>query len=122
VRVVIHSHELNTITCDTLSIPEQIKAQTLTELLLEIEKLNVCPGHPDKQFVHVVNERNGRLLNSSGETAAYIDKEHAVDCSGESYSETVRTYNCKLLTNKHRCSNCVLYRDMIRAMYHRWLK
>jgi len=122
VRVVIHGHELNTTTCDTLLIPEQINTQTLTVLLLEIENLNVCPGHPDKQFVHMVNERNGRLLNSFGETAAYIDKEHSVDCSGERYSETVRTYNCQLLTNKHRCSSCVRYRDTIRSMYHRWLK
>ena len=56
VRIVIHGHELNSVTCDSLSIPEQINVQTLTALLLEIEKLNVCPGHPDKQFVHMANE------------------------------------------------------------------
>ena len=109
-------------TCDSLSIPDQINVQTLTTLLLEIEKLNVCPGHPDKQFVHMANEKKGRLLNSSAEIAAYIDREHTIYYSGESYSETVRTSNCQLLTDKHRCSNCVRYRDTIRCMYHRWIK
>ena len=112
VRIVVHGHELNSVTCDSLSIPEQINVQTLTTLLLEIEKLNVCQGHPDKQFVHMVKDKKGRLLNSSGEIAAYID----------SYTETVRTSNCQLLTDKHRCSNCSIYRDTIRCMYHRWCK
>jgi len=70
----------------------------------------------------MVKNRNGRLLNSSGEIAAYIDKEFAVDCDGERHSETVRTYNCKLLTEKNCCGNCVLYRDTIRSLYHKWSK
>jgi len=31
-------------------MPEEINAQTLTTPLLQIEKLNGCPGHPDKQL------------------------------------------------------------------------
>ena len=98
--LVKHGHELNSTICSILSIPKQFNQQALTSLLLEIENMHVCPGHPDKQYVNMVKDRNGSLLNSSGEIAAYIDKEFAVDCDGERYSETVRTYNCELLTEK----------------------
>ena len=94
----------------------------LSQLLVQLDQLSVCPGHPDPHFVAMANARKGKLTSSSGDTAAYIDRNAAVEISGQMYSETIRSSKCHLLIRGTKCPQCVSYRDTLRSIHHRWSK
>ena len=48
-------------------------------MLLQTEKLKVCPGHPDKQFVCMVNEKKERKI-AQGNCCIHRQRK-CVDCN-----------------------------------------
>ena len=92
-------------------------------LLNLLDSFKVCPGHPDKMFVDMVEAKKGRLMSKSGQSInAKVDSFSPVFFSGEEHAKTVRVSACEMLINGTKCSSCVAYRDSLRSMYHRWTK
>ena len=119
-KVAVHGHEIHS---DVLCIPPKIIETSLQILLEKLEMLHICPGHPDKQFVEMVKSRKGQLFNSSGQVGAYLESGYQITDNNETFTETVRTSACLVLTDKkNRCDHCTSYRDTIRSIYHRWSK
>jgi len=118
-KVAVHGHEIES---DVLCIPPNINESNLQTLLEKLEMLNIYPGHPDKQFVEMVKSRNGHLLNSSGQVAAYLEGGYQISHNNNTFTETVRSSTCLIVTEKNRCEHCTQYRDTIRSIYYRWSK
>ena len=76
----------------------------LPKLLSQLDQINVCPGHPDEHFVTMAKNKKGKLLNSAGDVAAYIDDNFEVSFYKQKLPETVRTSGCLILTN-NRCTS-----------------
>ena len=76
----VNLHELTNDICTTLFtlIPKIVDKDTLTALVSQIDNMNICPRLPDKKFIEMVSEQKGKLFNSSGEVAAYLDRGHEV--------------------------------------------
>ena len=70
----------------------------------------------------MVEAKKGKLISSSGDIAAYVDRNAAVELNGQSYGATVRSAKCQILTSGTKCPECVHYRDIIRSIHHRWQK
>lgn len=70
------------------SIPSILNAESLSQLLQEIDRLKVCIGQPDTHFVKTVHAKKGKILSQDGKIA-YIDECVAI-VSGENYTQTVR--------------------------------
>jgi len=70
----------------------------------------------------MVEAKKGKLFSSSGDIAAYIDSNAAVELNGQSYGATVRSVKRQILTSGTKCPECVNYRDTIRSIHHRWQK
>ena len=79
-------------------------------------------GHPDQHFVDMVEARKEKLFTASGTIAAFLDKSFQVALHGHSCLATVRMSGCQILCSTVKCTHCVGYRDVLRAMYHRWRK
>ncbi len=119
----VHNNKLTPATCQSLKqFPATLDIVTLENLLLEIDRLHVCCGHPDAQFVAMVNAKKGEILTANGKVSAKIDSHASVSLNGVSYPDTVRTENCELLTTSAKCSCCKSYRANLRAMYSAWCK
>ena len=109
--------------CPLLSnIPETMDASSLNMLLELIDKLNICPGHPDLHFVKMVSAKKGKILSHDGKVSAYVDDNTVVKLNGETYTKTVRTSKCELLCKTAKCSSCKSYRVNLRSMYASWTK
>ena len=88
------------------------------KLLLDaINKLHVCPGHPDDSFVVMLKDREGKGLN-----AVVLDDSSNVIVDGQTYNVTIRHVNCDILTDNVKCSPCTVYRSTLRALYSRYIK
>ena len=61
------------------------------ELLGVVDRLHVCPGHPESKFVAFAESRKGKLCNRVGSVAAYVDHHSPVCLNGEKFPSTVRT-------------------------------
>ena len=72
---------------------------------VSIDQLTVCAGHPDQHFVAMGNE----VISSSGDFAAYVDQNGAVQLNGKTYTETVRSSKCHFLIRGTKCPECVAY-------------
>ena len=71
----------------------------------------------------MVKNKKGIILNSAGDVAAYLDDEFEVyNYDKQKLSETVRTSGCLILTKNSKCSQCTSYRQILRSIYHGWLK
>ena len=118
----VHNNKLTPETCQSLKqFPVTLDIVTLENLLLEIDRLRVCCGHPDAQFIAMVNAKKGEIV-ANGKVSAKIDSHASVCLNGVSYPETVRTEKCELLSTSVKCSSCKSYRANLRAMYSAWCK
>ena len=119
-KVTIHNQQVPS-TCSKLSrIPSKLIVESFKSLILLVDTCSVCPGHPDKHFVNLLESKKGKLLSKDGSKVASIDA-IGVTLNGEAYSKTVRHSKCELLVGNGKCSACVTYRDSLRKIYHRWL-
>ena len=98
-------------------------ADSLQSLILLLDQCSVCPGHPDAQFIWMVEAKKGKLMSKDGKSiAATIDDFSTVYLNSDEYSKTVRASTCEMLVYGSKCPSCVSYRDCLRRIYHRWLK
>lgn len=108
--------------CAIFGMPVITSYEGIPQLLSQLDQLRVCPGHPDPHFVAMVNTRKGKITSASGDIAAYVDANCAVELNGQTYNETIRSSRCHLLIRGMKCSECVSYRDTLRSIHHRWSK
>ena len=121
-KIRVHGHEVSREVCDALfDIHNMIDDCQLPKLLSQLDQINVCPGHPDKHFVIMAKSKKGKLLNSAGDVAAYID-DFEVSFENQKLPETVRTSGCLILTKNSKCSQCTSYQQTLRSLYHGWSK
>jgi len=80
----------------------------LMEMLDVLEKVTVCAGNSDEDYVALAERRGGTITNVNGLTTAYVDR------NGK--EPTVRHQNCHLLTATDKCSVCHQYRNTLRAL------
>ncbi len=85
-----------------------------------IDRIKICAGQPDPNFVSMVKAKKGKVYSSGGTVVAIVDS-MPVEFGGESYSSTIRTTSCEILCETEKCSSCKGYRASLRSMYHRWL-
>ena len=70
----MHGQVISTATCAPLSaFPSPLHLADLHHLLSAVDKLRVCAGHPDQQFIDMVEARKGKLYSPSGDTAAFVN-------------------------------------------------
>ena len=121
--ITVHGHLVTQEQCSAIfSMPVIANTDDLAQLLAQLDQLRVCPGHPDQHFIAMANARKGKFTSSSGDIAAYLDTNCAVELNGQKYTETVRSSKCHLLIRGTKCSECVAYRDTLRSIHHRWSK
>ena len=92
------------------------------ELLNLVDKLCVCPGHPESKFVAFIESKKGKLCSRAGEVVAHIDRHAPVCLNGESFPCTVRTMKCDMLIHGGKCKACSLYRRTLRILHDRGCK
>ena len=65
-KVTIHNRQ-GPSTCSKLShIPSKLTMESFKSLLLLVDTCSVCPGHPDKHFVNLLESKKGKLLSKDG--------------------------------------------------------
>jgi len=122
-KVNVFNYKISKDTPPLSSFPEIVDENQVAMLLLQLDSLNVCSGHPEQHFIELLNDRMGKLYRASGEVAAYVDNSCSMYADdGQLISVTIRTSNCTILTEKARCINCMDYRPTLRSIYNRWLK
>ena len=124
-NLTVHGCQVDPGNCGLSDVPSKIESTDLIhQLLSKIDRLRVCAGHPDQHFIEMVQAKSkkGELLSSTGTMTGYIDRAAPVDMNGQTFSVTLRSSSCQLLTPTTKCPVCVAYRDTVRSMHHRWVK
>jgi hypothetical protein len=79
--LIVHDHQVNPTTCPPLrSIPSVLEDESVIfNILNNIDRLRVCPGHPDKHFIELVQtERKGCIKSPDWSLVASIDNHSSV--------------------------------------------
>lgn len=84
-------------------VSQQVNEGSAMELLNLVDRLKVCPGHPEKKFIKFAESRKGKLCNRAGDVFAYIDHHSPVYLNGQGYPSTVRTVKCDMLIHGGKC-------------------
>ena len=84
--LAIHVHENSKAWCSSFSDIPKINIEDVSQLLLRLDQLTVCPGHPDPHFVAMGNAKKGKFTSSSGDFAAHADQNGAVQLNGQTYT------------------------------------
>ena len=103
-------------------IPRQLDTQTFGALLLLLDTVRVCPGHPEIKFQQMCTERKGKFSSAGGRVVAYEDTEFAVSLNGEVFDRTIRTTDCDIIVQEGKCPSCRSFRPNLRAIHSRWSK
>ena len=88
----------------------------MVRLVKLIDRLKVCPGHPDEEFLELVDRRKGVVKSASGNIQAHSDNFFPVTINGKVYPRTIRTAKCELLVHKATCDTCKKYRSNLRTL------
>ena len=104
------------------AIPRQLNSQSFRALLLLLDTVRVCPGHPEIKFQQMSMERKGKFSSMDGRVVAYEDAGFAVSPNGEVFDRTIRTTDCDVIFREGKCPSCQSIRPTLRAMHSRWLK
>ena len=117
----VHNHEVQYDSCSALaSIPSQLTSQSFSRLLFMIDRLPVCAGHPDYNFVRMISAKKGVLRSHTGAASAILDEYAPVILNGEMFAQTVRSATCAMVVHDVKCKSCKNYRATLRALYSRW--
>ena len=109
--------------CPSLSMFQNpLSSQDVNRLIERLDKLHVCPGHPDAHFIELADSKGGNFKSTNGQIKANVDSSCDVTLNGDIYSSTVRVTNCEMLVAVGKCNACVPYRSTLRTMYNRWIK
>ena len=120
---VLHvaQHRINH-TCNALkSFPAVLDHDSLLKLLAAVDKLSICVGHPDNQFIKMIIAKEEKILSKKGDVVAVLDKME-VTSNGNVYSQTIRSTTCKILHDAPtaRCTSCKSYRSILRSIHYKW--
>lgn len=80
-----------------LSVPVKLGVDSFQLLLSIIDKLWVCPGHPDAHFIDMIEARKGKLLSKDKSVAAFLVDTAPVMIGDEVYEKTICCSNCELM-------------------------
>lgn len=122
--VSVHNHEVKPNNCPALaSVPHELNLQSFTYLLHLVDRLKVCVGQPDDQFVMMASSKNKVLKSRDGSVMAILDDYAPVVVDGAVLAKTVRTAKCELLLDGDniKCTACKTYRATLRTLYNRYL-
>ena len=90
----------------------------LQHLIQIVDKARICAGHPDDRFIKMLEKRKTKAINHTDESvAATIDVNLPVVLNGMTYTRTVRTQSCDILVARSKCTSCVKYRPVLRALF-----
>ena len=102
--------------------PSILDVSSIDSLLLTLNSLQVCAGHPEPRFVALCESKQGAIRSHTGSITAYKDDYNVVYLNGDVYPSTVRTSKCELLVNEVKCDSCKQYRGVLRALCSRQCK
>ena len=95
-KVFARNHQVKK--CSALcSILSQVDETSVLKLISLVDRLHVCPGHPNSKFLAFVDSRKRKLLNRSGGITAFVDHYAPVHLNEETSEKTVRTLECEML-------------------------
>lgn len=70
----VHSNIVHPNTCEALkSFPSFVSPECLSEIIMSVDHLLICAGHPDSHFIEMLRMKKGKIISSNGETAAFLD-------------------------------------------------
>ena len=116
----VHDRCIQPLQCTVLKhFPTIATPSKLNEMLQHIDRLSVCPGHPDEHFIQMAKQKKSV---KDGQTLVRVDDFGDVSLNGQLYSATLRTSTCEMLVACGKCPRCVSYRPSLRKMYNRWWK
>lgn len=121
--LTVHGKLVNPSNCSHLSsIPAKLSAESLANLIAVVDRCSICPGHPDENFLKMLEDKKGKLMSKNQGEISTIDNHSPVQMNGRTFSKTVRHSKCQMLVSEGKCSTCVKYRNSLRRIYHRWSK
>ena len=121
--LTVHGKLVNPSNCSCLSsIPEKLSVKSLSAFIVVINRCSICPGHPDENFIKMLENKKGKLMSKNKGEISSIDSHSPVQLNGQTFSKTVRHSKCEVLVSEGKCSTCVKYRNSLRRIYHRWTK
>ena len=102
----VHNHKVCPITCNALKgFLMLLDEDSFPKLLSTIDGLHVCARQPDEHFMHMVQNKKGKILSSKGDIVGIVDNT-TVELNGKFYSQTFCTSECEILCNSVKCSFC----------------
>lgn len=119
-KVHVYGREVERQTCSLLDmISTKLDTPSLLQLLHMLDSCKICAGHPESEFLSLLETRKGHIVSSSGQQSACIDKSMPVlNADGLTVHATVRATACEILTNRPlRCIHCMDYRSNLRAIH-----
>lgn len=90
--------------------------KSIEKLLKAVSSLNVCIGNPEPHFSNMSTVYPPR---PSENCKGYKEPDMGASFEGYSYSSTIRSRQCLLLTTGDRCINCQQYRRTLTKRYFR---
>ena len=121
--VSVHGAQVDASNCGLLSKrPPKMHMQYLQSLVSLLDTCATCPGHPDSQFVDMVEAKKGQLMSKDSKCVSKLDDFAPVTCDGEQYAITVRVSTCEIIVSAGKCKSCVAYRNSLRKIHHCWSK
>ena len=116
--LTVHGRNVTPTQCSAISrLPQTVTPENVNSILQYLDKLAVCPGHPEQRFIQMAKEKKSLR---EGHTPATLDECSDVSLNDDTYCRTLRTVSCEMLVPNGKCSACVSYCATLRKMYNRW--
>ena len=80
--------------------------ETVNSLINVVDLFNVCPAHPDVNYVNMLKEKKGKIMSPRGTISARLDEYACVQMGNTFHEATVRPESCVMLTMKNKSSFC----------------
>ena len=81
----------------------------IVKLLTKLHGFTVCMGNPDKEYQSLIKSH----VESRQPPQAYVEGDFGAVKDGVSYTSSIRSIACELLTKYNRCRKCILYRNTL---------
>lgn len=120
--VFVHGKHVAANRCNALKdFPIQINsADTLQRLTQALDSLHVCAGHPEEEYVSLVEAWKGIVQRgTSTEKSAAINEYFPVELNGHVYNRTVCSVDCEMIVHEMKCDACKAYRSNLWSLCSR---
>ena len=81
----VHGHQVDPENCSAIRACTYSGHVDINQLVVRIDSLNVCAGHPEGRFSEVTKARKGKFMSVSGNLVALVDESCPVVLNGEVY-------------------------------------